>query len=70
MNLVYEFVLYFWTSIMLYKLKSRIGTSIKMLNKMSPNVNDTLFVFYGILIPVIAVFGFVGNGLVLYILIR
>ena len=55
---------------MLYKLKSRIGTSIKMLNKMSPNVDETLFVFYGILIPVIAVFGFVGNGLVLYILIR
>ena len=44
--------------------------AIKMLNEMSPNVNDTLFVFYGILIPVIAVFGFVGNGLVLYILIR
>ena len=67
---MHEFVLYFWTSRMLYKLKSRIGTSIKMLNKMSPNVNDTLFVFYGILIPVIAFFGFVGNGLVIYILIR
>ena len=37
---------------------------------MSQDINSILFIYYGVAIPVIAIFGFIGNVFVLYILLR
>lgn len=41
-----------------------------MLTDMSNEINDILFIYYAVVIPIIAVLGFAGNIFVLYILLR
>ena len=37
---------------------------------MSKEINDILYIYYAVIIPIIAVLGFAGNMFVLYILLR